>query len=291
MALCPFADQSRRYDANYGGRYVGGPWRGVLHTTETTGLPGYGSGKTAPHLTVDPRRRKTWQHYDTARPGRALKHPKGTIDTNNLSCVQIEVVAYSDEKKATQVGGLAVSQLTADDYAYLASVMRWVESEHPIQPTSGLRWKAYPSSAGTSNGVRMNDAEWRAFNGWCGHQHVPHNQHGDPSNLNIQSLLEDDMPLTAAEKNEIADLTVSKLLRASLKNSHDGTVASLAAWVVYGNEKAGLARDNSAAGIKAVDDLRAALNDTVAKAATDAVKAAIADGTLSIAITVNGAPQ
>lgn len=107
----------------------------------------------------------------------------------------------------------------------------------------------------------------------------------------FRARVEDDMPLTAAEKNEIADLTVSKLLRASLKNSHDGTIASLAAWVVYGNEKAGLARDNSAASVKAVDDLRAALNDTVAVAATNAVKAAIADGTLSINITVNGAPQ
>lgn len=89
--------------------------------------------------------------------------------------------------------------------------------------------------------------------------------------------------------DEVADATVSKLLRARLTNSHDGEVASFAAWVVYGNEKAGAGRDNSATAVKAVDDLRAALNDTVAKAATDAVKAAIADGTLSINITVNGA--
>ena len=106
-----------------------------------------------------------------------------------------------------------------------------------------------------------------------------------------RQIREDDMPLTAAEKNEVADLVVSKLLRARLKNSHNNVEASTAAWWVYGNEKAGDARDNSAAAVKAIDDLRAALNDTVAKAATDAVKAAIADGTLSIAITVNGAPQ
>ena len=30
------------------GRYTGGPWKVVLHTTETIGMPGYKLGKTAP---------------------------------------------------------------------------------------------------------------------------------------------------------------------------------------------------------------------------------------------------
>ena len=96
-------------------------------------------------------------------------------------------------------------------------------------------------------------------------------------------LKEEDMPTA----DEVADATVAKLLRARLTNSHDGVEASLAAWLVYGNEKAGLARDNSASAVKAVDDLRAALPDAVAAA----VKAAIADGTIKVQISVNGVQQ
>jgi hypothetical protein len=49
----------------------------------------------------------------------------------------------------------------------------------------------------------MSTAQWRGFDGWCGHQHVPNNTHGDPSDINIHALLEDDdMPYT---KDEISD--------------------------------------------------------------------------------------
>jgi hypothetical protein len=34
----------------------------------------------------------------------------------------------------------------------------------------------------------MSDDEWNAFNGWCGHQHVPENSHWDPGKLNIDHL-------------------------------------------------------------------------------------------------------
>lgn len=284
MAVCPFADQSYRYDRNYGGSYVDGPWRGVLHSTETTGRPGYDNGATAPHITIDPRGRRGWQHYDTARPARALKHPSGTVETNNLRCVQFEIIAYSDEAIARRVGGVAVSQLTDADLAYIARYMRWAEDAHGIKPTSGLTFKPYPASAGTANGVRMSTAEWRKFNGWAGHQHVPNNVHGDPSNLPIARLLEDDMPMTDAEKNEIADLVVSKLLRAPIKNSHDGSTASFAAYVVYGNEAAHAARDQAAAAKGAALGAQAG----AAAAAAAAVKQALADGVVSVDVNVQG---
>lgn len=229
MSIAPFADQGHRFDSRYPGRYVSGPWRGVLHTTETTGLPGYGGGSTAPQLTVDPRRRRTWQHFDTALPGRALRHPPGTVETNNLHCVQIEIVAYSDEKIARQVGGVPVSELTAADLAYIASVMRWVEREHGIQATDhGLTWVRYP---GTYR--RMSERTWREFNGWCGHQHVPNNTHGDPSNINIGALLAGDDDVNLSDKvNNVwvppakpgapatftDDVTVNEVLRRASRN-------------------------------------------------------------------------
>jgi hypothetical protein len=50
----------------------------------------------------------------------------------------------------------------------------------------------------------MSAAEWDTFTGWCGHQHIPENDHTDPGALPIARLLahpaaavspeEDDMP-------------------------------------------------------------------------------------------------
>ena len=45
-----------------GGSYTSGPFRVVLHTTETAGLPGYRLGRSAPHLTYIPKDRRWVQH-------------------------------------------------------------------------------------------------------------------------------------------------------------------------------------------------------------------------------------
>lgn len=196
MAVCPFADQSRRYDGRHPGSYASGfGYRGLLHTTETTGLPSYSRGAVAPHFTVDPKTGRIWQHYDTGRPSRALKHPAGTIDTNNARTIQIEIIAYSDAAIAARTkGALRVDQITAAQRAPIAKLMRWIEATHHIASTSGLTFKAYPGSAGTSNGVRLSPARWRAFGGWCGHEHAPANVHGDPSDIAITKLLEQVAP-------------------------------------------------------------------------------------------------
>jgi hypothetical protein len=35
----------------------------------------------------------------------------------------------------------------------------------------------------------MTEDEWNNFDGWCGHQHVPENEHWDPGKLDIGRLL------------------------------------------------------------------------------------------------------
>ena len=35
----------------------------------------------------------------------------------------------------------------------------------------------------------MTNDEWNDFDGWCGHQHVPENEHWDPGKLDIGRLL------------------------------------------------------------------------------------------------------
>ncbi len=36
----------------------------------------------------------------------------------------------------------------------------------------------------------MTASQWNAFYGWCAHQHVPENDHGDAGNMNFARVLE-----------------------------------------------------------------------------------------------------
>lgn len=189
MAVFAFADQSRRYDRYYPGRYVSGvPYRGVAHTTETTGLPSYAGGAEAPHLTIDPRHRRCWQHFDTARPARALEHRPGTIDTNNMRAVQVEIICYSDPTKVGS-SGLYVGNLTAAELGYIAEVFAAINKAHRIPARVLMPDKPYPSSYGDNNGVRFSDSAWKKASGWCEHQNVPHNNHGDAGSLNLHACM------------------------------------------------------------------------------------------------------
>lgn len=192
MGICPFADQSHRFDDVFSGGYTGGPFKGVLHTTEGSTLPDYDGGGSAPHFTVlpDPARRtvRCFQHFDTDVPSRALLHNKGDTRTNNDSAVQIELVGTCDRR--TPDLGLLWPEAPPWALAGAARLMRWVEQDKGI-PRVGVprRWMAFPESAGLDNRNRLSRAEWDRFAGWCGHMHVPENDHGDPGDLPVDVLL------------------------------------------------------------------------------------------------------
>jgi hypothetical protein len=204
MAIYPNADTSHRYDGKFPGSYVAGfPVRGILHTTETKTRPSYRGGRDAPHFTIDPKTGHVWQHFDTKRPARALRHPDGTIETNNARAIQIEILAYSDAKLARRRNGLHIDRLTAEQLRPIAELVAWINQVHGLRPVSGLKFEPYPKSGQKHNGVRMSDAHWRKFSGWAGHMHVPHNTHGDPSDINISALLglEDDVKVTKSQSD------------------------------------------------------------------------------------------
>ena len=197
MGIYPAADQSRRYDTAYPqGTYVSCPWRGVLHTTETTVLPSYGGGAMAPHFTVVPDRAtqtvRVYQHFDTGRSARALVDGPVDIRTNRARAIQIELTGTCD-RTYQQRYPEAVYWPDAPQWALdgLAALMRWIESAHGVRRGSTSRpWLPYPRSYGTGTAARMTPAEWSGFDGWCGHQHIPDgNAHGDPGDLPIARLL------------------------------------------------------------------------------------------------------
>ena len=63
------------------GSYTGGPWKCVLHTTETSGVPSYNDGRSTPHVTYFPRERKFYQHLNFSQPARALRDAEGGVAT------------------------------------------------------------------------------------------------------------------------------------------------------------------------------------------------------------------
>ena len=198
----------------------------LLHTTETTSWPGYKSGASAPTLTYHPRQRAWRQHNYLDRSARALVDPTGTaVRENRDNVIQIEIIAYSDEKIAATIGGLKVSQLTDDHYRDLAEFYAFIRREWGGPPLRAPKFLAYPQSYGNSS-VRMSGPEFDSYQGLVGHQHASGNDHGDPSNIDAPKILrmvqaieggtsptpvpeEDDMAMTPAERQafieDIAD--------------------------------------------------------------------------------------
>lgn len=177
MSFYPKADLSVK--GNSGGSYTGGPFKGVLHTTEgSTGSGAINAFKyndSWPHFLVD-YTGKVWQFIDTNTSARALRNLYGGVQTNRDSAIQIEIVGF-----AGKPGDHPVAQITA-----LKELMRWIETTVSVKPVGPGRPFA---SAYGQNYLRFSNVEWDNFNGWCGHCHVPENDHWDPGAINIDTLL------------------------------------------------------------------------------------------------------
>ncbi|MFB7672956.1 hypothetical protein ACFC26_16260 [Kitasatospora purpeofusca] len=170
---------------------------GLLHTTEGPKLYDYDGGRSAPTVTAVPdftEQRLVWyQHFDVDESARALVNAPGGVETNNANIFQIELVGTCDPATHdawTRRGVGHIFWPEPPDWAVrdLAWLMRWLRDEHGIPLTSGLEWLPYPASYGRSR-ARMPFAQWTNFRGWCGHQHAPENDHGDPGALPIDRLL------------------------------------------------------------------------------------------------------
>lgn len=234
----PGASQAYFYGT---GQYSGSAMEvncGVVHTTEGRTVPSYGGGSMAPSVTGLPdfkaRKIRWYQHYDVDESARALANKLGGVETNTANAFQIELVGTCDDKYKTSWDGkkAGVDYLhwpTAPDWALaeVAWLVRWLNQQHGIPLTCVSNWLAYgkdsrrpgitPASYGASP-ARMSMATWRSFKGWCGHQHVPENDHGDPGNLDFARIIqlakggapapdqEDDVTLTSAQAKQLADI-------------------------------------------------------------------------------------
>ncbi|CAL9364708.1 hypothetical protein [Streptomyces sp. enrichment culture] len=182
----------------YGSKYPGSAMESnvvVWHTTEGTSLPSYGGGASAPNFTAKPdfsAKRLVWyQHFDFDESARALVNRSGGVETNTLNVVQVEIVGTCDpstHKKWGSTPHLYTPELPDWVIRDLAAFAKWAHDQHGVPLTSGLTFKAYPSSYGNSS-VRMSNAAWNNFRGHCGHQHVAENLHGDPGAFPMAAIL------------------------------------------------------------------------------------------------------
>ena len=171
---------TKNHQTSNGGSMLGGPARGVLHTTETTsmssGAPYYHIGfKDTPggvHIVQ-------WRPF--GRAGRGLRNLRGGIQTNRrgAKCVQAVVIDY-----ARNSADWSNKLLDA-----LNTFMEWCEAglDVPLNasPLAGGGSECY----GYHSPCRMTGTQWNAFNGWCGHQNVPENTHWDPGKANWDALM------------------------------------------------------------------------------------------------------
>jgi hypothetical protein len=184
----------------YGSKYPGSAMESnviVWHTTEGTSLPSYDGGASAPNFTAKPdfaAKRLVWyQHFDFDVSSRALVNRAGGVETNTLNACQVEIVGTCDpttHTKWTKAGYAHLYTPELPDWAIrdLAAFAKWANQNHGVPLTSGVTFKAYPSSYGASS-VRMSNTAWSNYRGHCGHQHVPENDHGDPGALPMAAIL------------------------------------------------------------------------------------------------------
>lgn len=173
----------------------------TVHTTEGTTWPGYSGGAEAPNYTGLPplglRFGKWRAHFPDEKSSRALVNSYGGVETNTLNTIQVELIGTCDPAHAVRWGNLRAGK----DYVYWPAAtkaqLRWLARfvldlniRHGLQLVAPRPFKAYPSSYGTGNGVRLSGAAWQQTVGIVGHQHIPENVHGDPGNIDIGYVLD-----------------------------------------------------------------------------------------------------
>lgn len=315
----PGASQQHFFGA---GRYSGSDMEvncGVAHTTEGMSLTTYSSGAEAPNVTGVPdikaKKIRWYQHFDVDESARALVNRSGGVETNTANAFQIELVGTCDAKhsktwSSKREGVDYIYWPDAPDWALaeVAWLVRWLRDYHNVPLTCVKDWLAYgadsrrpgitPASYG-ANPARMSMAAWRDFTGWCGHQHVPENDHGDPGAMNFARVIalakgtttpseEDDMtPDQDARLKRIEDALAIKPWTYRNKTEDDAAKKkgkrSLDAYAKLTQTHAATVANTAA--LKALAALAGKNIDTAAVVA--AVEAAIKDAVIKVDVDIN----
>jgi hypothetical protein len=102
----------------------------------------------------------------------------GGVQTNTWHALQLEL-----HWRASEIADMPQS-LRDNLYRVLHDLIDTFDVHGPIATFHGS--EAY----GSGSPYRMSMDEWTNFNGICGHQHVPENEHWDPGPIDLSGLFE-----------------------------------------------------------------------------------------------------
>ena len=165
-----------------GGSYLDAPWRFVFHTIE--GEPTAADFQrlaaehtNTPHLWAMPSADLLLQTVPLNRSAYALARP-GSVQTNRLRAIQVEMWGFA--AKMGQMDQRTIEWL-ADRLLGPVAKLVPINLDH-VRPAGGV------SCYGRNSGCRMTPEQWQVFDGVCGHQHVPDNDHWDPGDAPLRAI-------------------------------------------------------------------------------------------------------
>jgi hypothetical protein len=215
---------------------AGVPKRLVLHTTEGSSIAGavaeYRKKRNCfPHFTVDAGKRQRAQHYPVDVSARALHKGKPGVQTNPWGAIQIEMVGFA--KSSHLIPHAQLAWLATEVIGPILAAVPSIKLHHPKFKGEGEGLLAHVNAK-----QRMTPETWKAFDGICGHQHVPENDHWDPGRFPIDTVLgflgaptnpfleEDDMTFITTPDKRIVLLHAGKLVHIGKLEGIDADVNS-----------------------------------------------------------------
>lgn len=159
------------------GSFSGGKFKVVWHTAEGSSISGTYSAvagkRAAPHFILDPKLGQVVQCVGLDLSARALEHPAGTAETNRACAIQVEIVGFSDLNlaKSSRAEDRWVGNFGDKEWDAIAGLGYLIRRHVPV--ANKVRNFTEPKKFG--------EQEFVNFSGHCGHIHVPHNEHWDPS--------------------------------------------------------------------------------------------------------------
>lgn len=166
-----------------GGTMVGGPPRGIIHTTETNPKWGFFTAKwfySVQFLYTATRGVEILQTFDLARASRALFNGPLPVQTNRCGSANPNIVIVGYAKDTPLLPDPLIEAM--------AEFMVWCGEELDIPTSFPLIFQG-GESYGTSGVGRLSVQEWLDFSGWGGHQDVPDgNTHWDPGRLPVDKF-------------------------------------------------------------------------------------------------------
>lgn len=172
-------DHDRQSDA---GTFLDAPARIVIHTTEGSDFATMARvldvENFEPHILIKPTAgpSRVRQYMALNRSAKALAHSAGTIDTNRMHAIQIEIAGFASQAQNWE------NWFYRDLGALCALIEHRVNVKHERPP---VKSPAFPGGGRVNH---MSNGAWKNFNGYCGHCNVPGNSHWDPGRMDLGKL-------------------------------------------------------------------------------------------------------